>query len=134
MSITITLSQFSLYLSYIGAGILMMAVFIFIYVHMTPVKELTLIKEGCVAAALSFGGALVGFSLTLASSIAHADNLLTFMVWGACSAVVQLLVFFVIARLIPNARMELEDNNVAVGTLFCVISLGIGIINAACLS
>ena len=134
MTTTITLVQYLSYLRYMGAGILMMAAFIFIYIRTTPVKELRLIKEGCSAAALSFGGAVVGFSLTLASSIAHSDTVLNFVIWGACAAVVQLLVFVVVARLIPNAHMELEDNNVAVGGLFGVISLAIGILNAACLS
>lgn len=134
MSITITLGQFTAYLTYMGASILMITAFIFLYIHITPIKELTLIRQGCIAAALSFGGAVLGFCLTLSSSIAHADNFLTFIVWGACSAVVQLLVFFVIAKLIPNSRMELEDNNIAIGALFCTLSLAIGIINAACLT
>ena len=134
MIITITLDQYLLYLSYMGSGILMIAAFICIYLHTTPVRELRLIKEGCVAAALSFGGALIGFCLTLASSIAHSDSVPTFIVWGIGAGVFQLLVFFIVARLVPNARTELEDNNIAVGGLFCAVSLAIGIINAACLS
>lgn len=134
MALTITLDQYLLYLRYMGTGIIMLGVFIYVYLHLTPVRELRLIKEGCVAAALSFGGAVLGFCLTLASSIAHSDSVPTFIIWGVCAAIVQLIVFFAVSRLIPNANMELEDNNTAVGALFGVISLSIGIINAACLS
>ena len=134
MMITITLEQYLLYLRYIGAGILMVIAFIFIYLHMTPIKELHLIKKGNIATTLSFGGAVIGFCLTLASSIAHSDSVPTFVVWGACAAVVQLLVYFAVTKLIRNANVELENNNIAVGGLFCMISLAIGIINAASLS
>ena len=134
MTLTITLDQFFLYLRYMGVGILMMSAFIVIYLYITPVKEIRLIKEGCTAAALSFGGAILGFCLTLSSSATNSNSIITFVVWGLCSAVVQLLVYFAVVRLIPNANMEIEDNNVAVGVLFCVLSLAIGILNSACLS
>jgi len=134
MTITITLAQFMSYLTYLGASLLMIAAFIFTYLHITPIKEIQLIREGCVATALSFGGALLGLCLTLTSSIRNADNFLTFLIWGGCAAVIQLLVYFAITRFIPNANLELEDNNVAVGGLFCTISLAIGIVNAACLT
>lgn len=134
MTITITLAQFMAYLTYLGASLLMIIGFILVYLHITPIKEIQLIREGCVAAALSFGGALVGLCLTLASSIRNADNFVTFIIWGVCAAIVQLLVYFAITKCIPNTRLELEDNNIAVGGLFCTISLAIGIVNAACLS
>ena len=134
MTITITLAQFMSYLTYLGASLLMIVAFIVTYLRITPIKEIPLIREGCIATALSFGGALTGLCLTLASSIRNADNFLTFIIWGVCAAVIQLLVYFAIVRLIPNANMELADNNIAVGGLFCTISLAIGIVNAACLT
>jgi putative membrane protein len=134
MTLTITLDQFFLYLRYMGVGILMMSAFIIVYLYITPAKEIRLIKEGCTAAALSFGGAVLGFCLTLSSSATNSNNIATFIVWGLCSAIVQLLVYFAVVRLIPNANMEIEDNNVAVGVLFCVLSLAIGVLNSACLS
>lgn len=134
MEFTIGLKQFLLYLNYMGAAIGMIVLFTAAYVMVTPIKEFRLIREGCTAASLSFGGALIGFCLTLASSITHSDTVLNFVTWGACAAVVQLIVFLVISKLIPDSKTELEDNNIAVGGLYCAISLAIGIINAACLS
>ncbi|WP_434776900.1 DUF350 domain-containing protein [Neisseria sp. Ec49-e6-T10] len=131
---SITLVQFLAYLKYMGAGGLTVAAFIFIYLHLTPIKEIRLIREGCVSCALSLAGAVLGFCLTVASSILHADGILNFMVWSLCAAVVQLLVYFALIKLIPHALSSLEDNNIAVGGLFCTISLAIGILNAACLS
>lgn len=134
MQLTIGIQQFLLYLSYMGVAIAMIVLFTIIYTKITPIRELRLIREGCIAAALSFGGALLGFCLTLASSISHADTIITFVVWGFCSAIVQLIVYFIVVKTVPNANVELENNNIAVGSLFCAISLSIGIINAACLT
>ena len=98
------------------------------------VRELKLIKNGNLACALSFGGALVGFCLPLASSIAHSVSLPDFVLWGAAAAVLQILVYFAATHLIPQVSEELAGNNVAVGTLFGSISIAIGLLNAACLS
>lgn len=134
MTITITLAQFISYLTYLSASLLMIVVFILAYLFITPTKEIKLIREGCVAVSLAFGGALIGLCFTLSSSIQHADNFITFLIWGVLAAIIQLLVYFVITKLVPNARLELEDNNIAVGGFFCAISLTLGIVNAACLN
>ena len=67
------------YLSYLGSGIALLIFFSMLYAKVTPQDEIALIREGCTAAALSFGGALIGFSLTLASSAWHANKLEYFM-------------------------------------------------------
>ena len=131
---TISLSQYALYLQYMSAALLLLSVFCTVYLRTTPVNELHLIKNGNLACALSFGGALVGFCLPLASSIAHSVSLPDFVLWGAAAAVLQILVYFAATRLIPQASEELAGNNVAVGTLFGSISIAIGLLNAACLS
>ena len=58
---SLSLSQYLLYLQYMLAGIAMTVVFGAVYLRITPVEELRLIKNGNLACALSFGGALVGF-------------------------------------------------------------------------
>ncbi|MDO4879132.1 MAG: DUF350 domain-containing protein [Neisseria sp.] len=131
---SISLSQYLLYLQYMGISIIMLLAFGAAYHRITPAQELRLIKNGNLACALSLGGALVGFCLPLASSIAHSVNLPDFVLWGLGAAVLQILVYFAATRLLPDANRELEDNNVAVGALFGSISIAIGLLNAACLS
>jgi hypothetical protein len=48
-----------------------------------PFKEITLIRQGNVAAALTLGGALIGFSMTVASGLVHTDALGSFVGWSA---------------------------------------------------
>ena len=76
---SISLPQYLLYLQYMLAGVVMTVVFGAVYLRITPAEELRLIKNGNLACALSFGGALVGFCLTLASSIAHSVSFVDFI-------------------------------------------------------
>ena len=62
------------YLSYVGSGALLLALFTVLYCRVTPLDEMQLIRQHNQAAALSFGGALIGFSLTLASSAWHLNT------------------------------------------------------------
>jgi len=52
---------------------------------------------------------------------------------GAAMAV-QLLVYGLVSRIMPEIHNELDNNNVAMGALLGGVSLTFGIINAACLS
>ena len=131
---SISFAQYWLYIQYILVGTVMMVVFGATYLRITPAEELRLIKNGNLACALSFGGALVGFCLALAASIAQSVNFPDFILWGIGAAVIQILVYFAATRIIPHANEELVNNNVAVGTLFGAISVAIGLLNAACLS
>lgn len=130
----ISLIQYLIYLKYMFISITMLVIFAVAYVRTTPIKEFSLIKTGNLACALSFGGALMGFCIALASSIANNVFLLDFILWGVGAALLQIGIYFVVARLIPNIGVELENNNVAVGTLMCFLSLSLGIANAACLA
>ena len=131
---SISPAQYLLYLQYMFAGVAMMVAFAAVYLRITPAEELRLIKNGNLACALSFGGALVGFCVTLASSISHSVGFVDFILWGLGAAVIQILVYFAAVLMVKGANEELINNNVAVGTLFGAVSVSIGLLNAACLS
>ena len=126
--------QYLLYLKYFGVALLMLVVFAFAYLKITPARELELIKNGNVACALSLSGAMIGFCITLVSSMLHSVGMLSFMIWGLAAAVIQILVYFAATHLIKDDNQELLNNNVAVGVLFFGLSVSIGILNAASLS
>lgn len=131
---SISPAQYFLYLQYMLAGVAMTVVFAAVYLRITPAEELRLIKNGNLACALSFGGALVGFCVTLAFSISHSVGFTDFILWGLGAALVQILVYFAATCIIKGANEELINNNVAVGALFGAVSVSIGLLNAACLT
>ena len=58
--------------TYFAAAVGFVAVFCQVYCWITPYDELKLVREGNVAPAISFGGALIGFVLPLYSAITHS--------------------------------------------------------------
>ncbi len=130
---SISLTQYVLYFAYLFAALVMVVAFAFSYEKITPPKELQLIKNGNLACALSYGGAIIGFCAALVSAMTHSVNLGDFILWGILAAAVQIGLFFAVMRVIKDAVVELENNNVAVGAFLCALSIGIGLLNAACL-
>ena len=115
------------------AAVLLIAFFI-IYTRVTPYNEVRLIRQGNQAAALSLGGAILGFSATIASSLMHTANYQQFFAWAFGAMVVQLLAYLVTTRLLRMSKDQIESNNTAFGGLLGAIALAIGAINAACIS
>lgn len=130
---SISPSLYVLYLQYLLVALMMAIAFSMVYLRLTPADEMRLIREGNVACALSFGGALLGFCLPLASSIANNIVLLDFVLWGLAAAMVQVGVYFGTARLVRGASQQLERGNHAVGLLFAVVAVAAGLLNAACI-
>jgi putative membrane protein len=122
------------FLTYLAASLALLALFIMIYIWITPYKELTLIREGNVAAAASLSGTILGFVVPLAHSVAQSVNLADMALWGLIALVVQLLVFFAVTRLVPGVARDIPAGKVAPGILLGALSLGTGILNAACMT
>lgn len=117
----------------VTAGLLLF-VFFLIYTWVVPFDELKLIRQGNVAAALTLGGALVGFSMTVASGLLHTDNLMSFIAWSAAAAAIQLLTYILVTHLLHMSKQQIEGNNVAFGILLASISISVGALSAGALS
>ncbi len=125
------LASFSLYL---GTGLGLSAVFLGIYVLITPHKELTLIRKGNTAAAISLSGVLFGFLLPLASAIVHSVGLLDMVIWGIIALVTQIAAYIMARLLIPNLSKDISSGKVAQGIFLASLSLAVGLLDAACMS
>ena len=122
------------YLAYLLSALMMLAVFLVLYTRVTRFDELKLIREGNAAAALSLGGAILGFSCTLAFSIALHASWHLFLVWSAAAMIVQVVAYACVARALRHMNQAIHDGNAAMGGVMGAISAGVGMINAACLT
>src|SRR5713101_2005272 len=84
------------FLAYFLMALVLVAVFLAVYVRVTPYREIALIRQGNLAASLSLSGALLGFVIPLASAIAHSVAWWDMLLWGAVALVVQLLSYFAV--------------------------------------
>ena len=126
-----SLEPIGLFLVYFGVALVFQAVFIALYMAVTPHHEVALIKQGNAAAAISLGGAVLGFTLPLASVIIHSVSLLDMAVWSVVALLVQLAVYRLVDFLLREISRHIEEGNVAAATTLAVASLAIGMINAA---
>jgi putative membrane protein len=131
MSIMTSLQTIGSFLLYFGLALVAEAIFVALYMAVTPHHEATLIKQGNAAAAISLGGAVLGFTLPLASVIIHSVSLLDMAVWSVVALVVQLAVYLLVNLLLREISRRIEEGNIAAATTVAVASLAIGMINAA---
>jgi putative membrane protein len=116
---------------YFLMALALVAVFLTVYTWVTPYREIALIRQGNMAAALSLSGALLGFVIPLASAIAHSVAWWDMLLWGAVALVVQLLSYFAVRMIVPTLSRDIPEGKVAQGLFLGTISLAIGILNAA---
>jgi putative membrane protein len=122
------------YVVHLVLATLLLVMFFMIYTRLTPYDEVLLIRQGNCAAALSLGGALLGFSMTIASSLLHTADYQQFFMWAFGAMVVQAVAYFCTTRMLRMSQDHIESGNAAFGGLLGAISLSIGAINAACIS
>jgi len=132
--IQVSIGGLPAFLIYLVTSLALLALFLLIYIWVTPYRELTLIREGNVAAAASLSGTIIGFVIPLAHAIAQSVNLADMALWGVIALVVQLLVFFAMTRLVPGLARDIPAGKLAPGILLGALSLGTGILNAACMT
>lgn len=121
---------------YFVISIALLFVFKFIFTAITPHDEWQLVKEEKnVAAALGFGGSMVGFSIALFGAVSNSANLIDFVVWGFVAIVAQGLAFALLRfTFMPKIVKRIEDNEVSAGIMLASMSISVGLLNAACMS
>ena len=122
------------FFAYFGVAIAMIAVFLLVYVNVTPYAEGTLIREGNVAAAISLSGSLFGFVMPVANAIAHSESLADLMAWGAVAGVVQILAYLAARHAFPKMNGDIPAGKVAPAIFLAVLSMSVGLVSAACMS
>ena len=122
------------FLTYFSLAVFQVLIFIRLYTWVTPHDELALIRDNNSAAALAFGGALIGFSLPLSSAIIHSLSLLDCAVWGAIALIVQVLTFFVLRVFLQGLPERIMQGEMAAGILSAATAISVGLINAASMS
>ena len=90
-----------------GRTVALIAAFLLVYLNVTPYGEITLIRQGNTAAAISLSGALIGFAMPVANVIAHSDTLIDLAAWGAVAALVQILAYLAMRLSLPRLAQDI---------------------------
>lgn len=127
------LSNFALYFV---IAVVLLFMFKFIFTAITPHDEWKLVKEDkSIAAALGFGGSMVGFSIALAGAVSNSANLVDFVIWGFVAIIAQALAFALLRfTFMPKIVQRIEDDEISAGIMLAAMSISVGLLNAACMS
>ena len=122
------------FLVYLAVALVLLAVFIALYVRVTPYREFALIREGNMAASFSLSGSILGFVVPLCSAVQHSVSLVDMAIWGLIAMAVQIGAFVAARMLIPTLGEDIPANKSSVGFFLGSLSPGVGLLNAACMS
>lgn len=113
------------FIAYFCLATVLVIAFLLIYSRITPMNEFELIRKNVPGAAIALGLSLFGFSLPLASAIAHASDLVDCAVWGVVAIIVQIGTFYAVRIPVPDL-----SNRIAAGDIAPSIWLGLSSVTA----
>ena len=132
LDITAFLAGAGHFLLAFGIACVFLVVFKWLYQASTPYDERRLVADGNMAAAIVFGGAILGFALPLASALEVTANPVEFVAWAVLAGVIQVVASLVVRRIvIRDLVARIETGNVASAVYMAATSIAVGLINAA---
>ena len=125
------------FISFFCTALVLMVIFLYLYAVVTPYDDYKLIfEDNNLAAALGFGGAIIGVSIPLYSALVHSVSYIDFTVWGAIAILIQLVFAFIVTRVSGkfSFKIKISDGVISVGILMAFLSISIGLLNAGSMS
>ena len=121
---------------YFGSALLFLLAFKFLYAFVTPHNEWSLIKDQKnSAAAVAFGGAIIGFCIAISGAISNSETFTDYVVWSVIALVAQLLAFAILRfTFMPKIAERIENAELSAGVILASVSVGVGLLNAACMT
>lgn len=123
------------FLLYSVCGTALLAMFAAVYVNLTSHAEVQLIRDGNTAAAIGFGGTLIGFAAPLSRSIQQASSIPDLIVWAIMATLVQFSIYLVVRKiLLPDISARIERGEISAGVTLGAASIAGGLINSAAMT
>ena len=121
-------------ISHFVITVIMFLLGLWVYSKITPMDEIALIKNGNIAAAISFFGACIGIVIPLATCLASSINAADILVWGTIAVLIQLICFRAVDIFLKNLAKRINDGEISVSILLVGFKTSIALINAAAIS
>ena len=121
-------------ISHFVTSVIVFLIGVIIYLFITPIKEIALIRKKNTAAAISFSGALIGLALPLASSLSASGSIYEIIVWGLVAIVIQLFCFKAVDILINDLPKRIENGELSSSILLFSIKISVALLNSAAIS
>ena len=124
-------SGFPITLLHAGVTLLMLLIGATVYSLLTPYKEIHQIREGNSAAAVAFGGVIIGLAIPLAASMAASTSVRDIVLWGGATILLQLFVFRLVDFLLAGLPNRINEGEVSAAVLLVSAKLAAALVLAA---
>ena len=107
---------------------------LFIYVKLTPHRELELVQNGNMAAAISFSALVISLALPLSACLINKMGLFDVAIWGTLSLFLQLFLFRLTDAIFKGMPERITNDEVPAATVLAAFKLAGSIILAFAIS
>lgn len=120
------------FLAAFGLACAFLVAFKLIYQAITPYDERRLIRDGNIASAITFGGAMIGFALPVASALSETESIVEFAAWALLAGIIQILAFLIVRMIVvKDLPARIERGETAMAIYLAAVAIAVGLINAA---
>jgi putative membrane protein len=127
-------SGFPVMVMHLIVTLLLLAAGATVYALLTPWKEVALIRQGNVAAAIAFAGILVGLAVPLAVSLSVSTSVRDIAIWGVATVVLQLLAFRIVDLLLTGLPERIRHGEISAAVVLLGAKLATAVILSAALT
>jgi putative membrane protein len=127
-------SGFPVMLLHLGVTLVLLVAGAAVYSLLTPWREVELIRKGNSAAALAFGGVLVGLAIPLAVSLSVSTTARDIIIWGVATLVIQLLCFRLADLVLTGLPQRIEKGEMSAAVVLVGAKVATALILAAALT
>jgi putative membrane protein len=104
------------------------------YILFAPYRELELIREGNVAAAIVLSGQTLALAIPLSAMLATSVSIPDIALWGIITIVLQFIVIVAVRLSIHHLTALIKRGDIAPAVVLACGQIAAGILNAAALS
>ena len=112
---------------YTASDALILTLFVWVYMKITPYDEHNLIANGKVAPAIVLAGGMLGFAFPILTVSWNSSGFSEYALWSLVAGFTQIICFKILYRFMPK---QIEADNVAAAIFYAAASLCAGLIIA----
>ena len=117
-----------------GVAIAIWAFGVWLYMAITPHREIELVRAGNAAAGLSLGAAAIGIAIPIAATLATSHALMDVIVWGLTALVLQLVMFRLVDFVVRGLSTRIENGEMASAAVLVGVKIGAALLTASALN
>jgi putative membrane protein len=128
------LAGFPVLMLHSSVTLAILAVGIFVYIKITLYDDIALIKAGNTAAAVSLSGAIIGFVVPLAFTMASSITVYEILIWGPVTLLLQLVAYRITDAVLSDLPKRIVEGEIGPAIFLVSIKIAVAAINAAAVS